>query len=447
MSHSSGAPGRYFIETWGCQMNSHDSEKMAGVLTGLGYEPAGTADAADVILLNTCAIRERAAEKVFSELGRLRALKERRPDVLLGVAGCVAPLEGEALFRRAPWVDLVIGPRSIQRLPALIEAARARGRAIDVAHHPESVLFPWQETIRSGGPTARITIVEGCNKACTFCIVPTTRGREDSRLIEDVLAESRAAVAAGNPEIEFLGQTVNAYKDSGGRGLSDLLLAADRIEGLRRMRFTTSHPIHMTPRLIGSMAECERLARSLHLPVQSGSDRTLAAMARGYTRAGYVERIGRLRAALPGLGLSTDVIVGFPGETEDDFAESLSLLDEVRFDTVYSFLYSPRPGTDAADMADETPFGERADRLARLQERQGAIQLESHRSWLGREADVLVSGPAKSGAGLVTGRTWEGRIVNFPGADTLIGATVRVEIVHAGPYSLGGRPVARAGLS
>ena len=437
---SGAAPsGRYYIETWGCQMNAHDSEKMAGVLTRLGYEPAATAESADVVLLNTCAIRERATEKVFSELGRLRILKERRPDLLLGVAGCVAPLEGEGLFRRAPWVDLVVGPRSIARLPALIEAAHARGRAIDVTHHPESVLFPWQDTIRSGGPTARITIIEGCNKACSFCVVPQTRGREASRVLEDVLEETRRALEGGAREIEFLGQTVNAYKDPQGRGLADLLRAADGQDGLVRMRFTTSHPVHMSTRLIAAMAECERLARSLHLPVQSGSDRVLGAMARGYTRADYVARIGRLRAALPGLGLSTDIIVGFPGETAAEFEETLSLLDEIGFDTVYSFLYSPRPGTDAAEIEDPTPFEEKADRLARLQESQGAIQLASHRSWVGRAADVLVSGPAKSGEGLMTGRTREGRIVNFPAGPSLVGMLVSVEIIHAGPYSLGGR--------
>jgi tRNA-2-methylthio-N6-dimethylallyladenosine synthase len=358
--------------------------------------------------------------------------------MLLAVAGCVGSMEGEAIFRRAPFVDIVLGPRSVDRLGSLIEAARARGRAVDVGHHPESVLFPWETTERAPGAHAYITVVEGCNKACTFCIVPTTRGRETSRRMEDILAEVRHAVSAGAREVEFLGQTVNAYKDPGGRGLAELLLEADKVPGLDRMRFTTSHPLHMSGRLIDAMSACARLVRSLHLPVQSGSDDVLAAMQRGYTAAGYRERIARLRAALPGIGLSTDIIVGFPGETESDFARTLELLDAVGFDTVYSFLYSPRRGTAAAALEDPVAFEEKAERLARLQARQGEIQLERHREWIGRDAEVLVEGPAKTGDGFMTGRTRNGQIVNFPGGGELTGRLARLTIVQASPYSLRG---------
>ena len=432
----------FWIETWGCQMNVHDTEKMSGALEGAGWRRAGSAEEADLVLLNTCAIREKAAEKVFHELGRLRLLKRTRPELLLGVAGCVGSLEGEEIFRRAPHVDLVVGPRGIAGLPELVSAARARRRAIDVAHHPESVLFPWQAIRReAGSPHAYVTIIEGCNKGCTFCVVPATRGPEASRSLESVLEEVRALAGVGVREIEFLGQTVNAYRDPSGRRLSDLLRAVDAIapiDGIARFRFTTSHPVHMTADLLRAMADVPRVIRHLHLPVQSGSDPVLARMKRGYSRAGYLEKIVAARRLMPDLTFSTDIIVGFPGETEEDFAATLSLVEEVGFDALYSFVYSERPGTDAAGMDGTVPFDVQAERLARLQARQGEIQAARLAALVGRQVEVLVDGPARFGDGLLSGRTHQGHIVNFPGAGARPGQIVRLVVERAGAHSLRG---------
>jgi tRNA-2-methylthio-N6-dimethylallyladenosine synthase len=429
---------RYYIETWGCQMNVHDSEKLSGTLSSIGYEPCASPEAADLVLLNTCAIREKAAEKVFSELGRLRKLKRRKPSMLIGLAGCVASLKAESVFKRAPHVDLVMGPRGILNLPIMLEAARARRRAIDVVHHQESILYPWERAKRSGGPRAYVTVVEGCNKACTFCIVPRTRGPEASRTVEHVLREVRALAGGGYKEIEFLGQTVNAYRDPKGRKLSDLLSLADRIEGVRRLRFTTSHPLHMTDDLMGTMGSLAHLVRHLHLPAQSGSDEVLSRMKRGYTLAGYLERVRILRRIMPDLSLSTDIIVGFPGETEGDFEATLGLIEEVGYDMVYSFLYSPRPGTEAAGWDDGVSFEQKAERLSRLQARQEEIQSGRLSAWVGREVEVLVEGPAKTGKGLLMGRSLHGQIVNFPGGIWKVGDLVPVVVEESGSHSLKG---------
>ncbi|PYT07071.1 MAG: tRNA (N6-isopentenyl adenosine(37)-C2)-methylthiotransferase MiaB [Acidobacteria bacterium] len=446
---------RYYIETWGCQMNVHDSEKLAGTLDSLGFTKASREEEADLLLLNTCAVREQAAEKVFSKLGRLGRLKQSRPEILIGVTGCVASMEGEKIFRRAPHVDFVLGPRGLMNLPLLLQAARARRRAIDIVHHQESVLYPWQRIERGEGPPhAYLTVIEGCNKGCTFCIVPRTRGREASRRLEDVIREVRSLAENGYTEVEFLGQTVNAYRDPQGRALSDLLRAADSVEGIRRIRFTTSHPLHMTRGLMRAMAELPRVVRRLHLPVQSGSDAVLARMRRGYTRRGYLDRVRDLRSFVPDISFSTDIIVGFPGETQEDFRKTLELLEEVRFDTVYSFLYSPRPGTPAAECPDDgVSLEEKAERLERLQLRQAEIQIEGNRAWIGREVEVLVEGTAKLGGGCVTGRTIHGQIVNFPSGECRRGDLARVLIEHAAAHSLKGRflhiggPSARLGLA
>ena len=429
----------YWIETWGCQMNVHDSEKISGTLEADGWNRAVSPEKADLILLNTCAIREKAAEKVFHALGRLRSLKAGRPSLLLGVAGCVGSMEGEEIFRRAPHVDLVVGPRGIANLPSLIEAARARRRAIDVAHHPGSVLFPWQSISRQkGAARAYVTVMEGCNKGCTFCVVPSTRGPEASRPIGDVVLEVRALAEQGVREVDFLGQTVNAYKDPAGRRLSDLLRAAHAVDGMARLRFTTSHPVHMTGDLMRAMAELPRVIRHLHLPVQSGSDAVLSRMKRGYSHAGYIEKIVGLRRLMPDLTFSTDFIVGFPGETEEDFQASLTLLEEVGFDTVYSFVYSSRAGTPAAEWEDTVGFDVAAERLARLQQRQNAIQTARLAALVGREVEVLVEGPAKFGQGLMTGRTHHGQIVNFLGNGVVTGDLVRAVVYAAGAHSLKG---------
>lgn len=446
-----GAPkGTYRIETWGCQMNVHDSEKLAGALEAEGFVPAPTSCEADVVLLNTCAIRQKAEEKFFSEAGRLLAGKRRRPGMILGVCGCVAQAEGKALLERAPHVDFVLGPRSapaavadlVRRLRAGDESARG---TVNLELRDDSVRFPFDRIRRDPGSPGKayVTIVEGCNHRCAFCVVPKTRGREVCRPMGDVLAEVRALAARGVLEVEFLGQTVNAYRDEDGRRLGDLLHAAAEIDGLRRIRFTTSHPAQMTDALIDAMAAAlPKVCPYLHLPVQSGSSAVLSAMRRGYDRGGYLGRVARLRERCPGVSLGTDVIVGFPGEGEPEFRETLALLEEVRFDTVYAFAYSPRRGTAAHELADLVPQEVKLDRLARIQARQKEIQVERNRLWLGRTVDVLVEGTSKRRSSEASGRLPENRVVNFEGA-AAPGTIVEVEIVRASAYSLWGRRVPR----
>jgi len=436
------AKGKYYILTWGCQMNVHDSEKLAGSLRAQGYAPAGRASDADVVLLNTCSIREKAAEKVFSELGRLRALKASNPDLVLGVCGCVAQQEGERILERAPFVDLVVGTRATASIPLAVE--RARGGAseplVDTEVRDDSIRFPFDRIRREGAGTrkAYVTVIEGCNHRCTFCIVPTTRGREISREIPEVLDEVSTLAARGFAEVEFLGQTVNAYRDSTGKGLADLLLAAAAVPGIRRIRFTTSHPAQMSDALMDAMAAAAPIvAPYLHLPVQSGASRVLREMKRGYDREGYLRKIDGLRRRRPEISLGTDMIVGFPTESEADFQESLSLLREVEFDTLYSFTYSPRPGTGAGRLEDGVAEREKLDRLARLQEAQMAIQHRRNLAWIGRDAEVLVEGPAKRNPRDWTGRTPEHRVVNFSG-ESAPGRFERVKIVGATANALRG---------
>jgi tRNA-2-methylthio-N6-dimethylallyladenosine synthase len=439
-----GAAGSYYIETWGCQMNVLDAAKLSGALERHGYTRADRADGADVILLNTCSIREKAEEKVYSELGRLRPLKEARPDLVLGVCGCVAQREGEAIFDRAPHVDLVVGTRATASLPLLVDRLRAGDasarRTADVELRDDSIRFPYDRIRRDEGGAARayVTVIEGCNHRCTFCVVPTTRGREVSRDLDDVLDEVRSLAERGFREVEFLGQTVNAYRDRSGRSLGDLLVAAAAVPGIERIRFTTSHPAQMTDRLIERMAEARpKLCPYLHLPVQSGSSRVLAAMKRGYDREGYLARIGAVRSRLPEMCFGTDVIVGFPGETEAEFEETLTLLREVEFDTVYAFTYSARPGTAAVTIAPEIPEAAKFERLARLQAEQHAVQERRARMWVGRDVDVLVEGPSKRDPLLWTGRTPEARLVHFPGTSAP-GRFERVRIEASTAYSLRG---------
>jgi tRNA-2-methylthio-N6-dimethylallyladenosine synthase len=430
----------YHIETWGCQRNVHDSEKLAGLLESQGYRRAAGAEQADVILLNTCSIREKAAEKVFSELGRLSQLKRERPGIRLGVCGCVAQQEGERIFERAPYVDFVIGPRAMGSVPGalLSVASGAQRRTVDTAYRRDSIEFPFEAIRREGACPAKafVTIVEGCNHRCTYCIVPTTRGRETYRDMDDVLAEVAALAARGVLEVEFLGQTVNAYRDAGGRTLADLLHAASRVPGLRRLRFTTSHPSQMTEGLMDAMSACRPVVCDyLHLPVQSGSSTVLRAMRRGYDRAGYLQKVEGLRRRIPDLALGTDLIVGFPGESESDFSETLTLLDDVGFDTVFSYTYSPRPGTASLALGDPVPEGAKRERLGRIQERQEQIQAARNAAWVGRSVEVLVEGPSRRDPSHWSGRTSRNRIVHFTGPG-VPGRFETMRIVRASAYSL-----------
>lgn len=420
-------------------MNVHDSEKLAGSLEAEGYREAPSAADADVVLLNTCSIREKAAEKVFGELGRLRPLKDANPDLKIGVCGCVAQQEGERVRARAPYVDFVVGPRATSAIPKLLRDASPDAPAVDTAYRRDSIDFPHdriRRRIEHG--KAYVTVVEGCNHRCTYCIVPTTRGREVCRPMDGVLDEVRGLAAAGVVEIEFLGQTVNAYRDESGNTLAELLRAASRIDGIRRIRFTTSHPAQMTDRIIGAMADASPVVCPyLHLPVQSGSSSVLRDMRRGYDRERYLDRIARLRDAIPGIALGTDIIVGFPTEGDAEFRDTLSLLDEVRYDTCYSFMYSPRPGTVAEAMDDPIPHEVKLERLQILQERQKGIQASRNRAWAGLELEVLVEGKSRRNASRWTGRTPEYRVVNFTGA-ARPGTLERIRILATSAFSLRG---------
>jgi len=439
---------RYFIETWGCQMNVHDSEKLAGLLIGLGYERAEGPDDSDLVLLNTCSVREKAAAKVFARLGALRRIKQRRPGMLIGVCGCVAQQEGEAVFRRAPYVDLVMGPRTLARLPEILEEAQRDGRSISLARDDEPVAFPSGLAARRTGPRAYVTVMEGCNKTCTYCIVPFTRGREVYRRAEEIVAEAQALAAGGHVEIELLGQNVNAWR-RGQDDLASLLYMIDRIPGVRRQRFTTSHPGHLRPRIMDAMRDLPTVCKHLHLPVQSGSDRMLAAMNRGYTRAKFLGKIDYLRRAVPGMAFSTDVIVGFPGETEIDFQETLALVREVEFDQIYAFSFSPRPGTAACDLAGSLPEGEKKRRLQELFIIQEEIIGRRNAALVGRRFEVLVDGPTRLDAAVFKGRTTCNRIVHLEPcpADVRPGDFLQVRITRAHAHSLSGAVEARAGAA
>ena len=438
--------GRYLIETWGCQMNTHDSEKLAGVLEEMGYRPAHVPGQADVILLNTCSIREKAAEKVFSHLGTLRSLKQENPSLIIGVCGCVAQQEGESIFRRSDLVDFVLGPRAIGSLPSMLERLRReRVRPIDLGRREDSIRFEGSRARRAPGPRAYLTVMEGCNKSCTYCVVPTTRGREVSKPAETVVREAEHLAAAGYREIELLGQNVNAYRDNRVH-LDGLLRMLQRVETICRVRFTTSHPAHLSLDIIRAMRECPTVCDHLHLPVQSGSDSVLERMRRGYTRRRYLDRIEELRAHVPGIALSTDIIVGYPGETREEFEDTLRLLREVEFDQVFSFIYSPRPGTAAQAEADGLPLEGKQARLAELQEIQREIQLRRNRQLIGSRAEILVDGTARQGKCRLKGRTRSNRVVNFSGDHALVGDLVQVQLESAGPNSLEGRLLHGAGL-
>jgi tRNA-2-methylthio-N6-dimethylallyladenosine synthase len=436
-------PLKLYIKTFGCQMNEYDSAKMADVLRAShGMETTADVSQADVILFNTCSIREKAQEKVFHDLGRVKHLKRERPDVLIGVGGCVASQEGSAIVARAPYVDLVFGPQTLHRLPELIEARRSSGSAqVDISF-PEVEKFDNLPPARVAGASAFVSIMEGCSKYCTFCVVPYTRGEEVSRPFDNVLTEIAELAVQGVKEVTLLGQNVNAYRGRMDDGeIADFALLLEYmsdIPGIERIRYTTSHPREFTQRLIDAHAKLPRLVSHVHLPVQSGSDRVLAAMKRGYTTLEYKSIVRRLRCARPDLSLSSDFIVGFPGETAADFDATLELIDEVAFDSSFSFIYSPRPGTPAAELADTTPY---ETKLARLQRLQASLEVHAQSissRMVGTRQRVLVEGPAKRDPRQLAGRTNNNRIVNFSGAPRLTGEFVDVTITAALPHSLRG---------
>ncbi|MFN7966065.1 MAG: tRNA (N6-isopentenyl adenosine(37)-C2)-methylthiotransferase MiaB [Acidobacteriota bacterium] len=435
----------YWIETWGCQMNEHDSEKIAGTLQGLGYSPAESSHDADVVLLNTCAIREKAEDRVYQALGELAPLKKRRPGMIIGVCGCVAQMSGESIRQRAPIVDLVMGPRASIKLPELLARLQDERGIVDTTLYQESILAGTESVRRMPGRVkAFVTIMEGCNKTCTYCIVPTTRGREDSRTLEVVLNEVRRLADEGYREVEFLGQNVNAWRCAETKaGLGDLLRAAARVDGIARIRFTTSHPLHLSDAIIDAMATTPEVCRYMHLPVQSGSDRLLNAMRRGYDRARFMGRVAKLREAMPDIVLSTDVIVGFPGETDEDFDKTIQLVKEVEFENIFSFLYSARPGTVAAMMLDSVSAERKTERLMQLQSLQREIQLRRHAALVGSHHCVLVEGTSRRDESEWAGRTTSNKVVNFAGTGIGVGDLVEVRITAGGPNSLRGEMVVR----
>ena len=436
--------GKLYIKTHGCQMNEYDSAKMADVLGAAhGLELTEDEAEADVILINTCSIREKAQEKVFSQLGRWKELKQNKASVVIGVGGCVASQEGEAIVRRAPHVDLVFGPQTLHRLPEMIEARRSSGKPqVDISF-PEIEKFDRLPEPRAEGPTAFVSIMEGCSKYCSFCIVPYTRGEEISRPFDDVLAEIAQLADQGVREVTLLGQNVNAYRGPmHGGGTADLGLlihALAEIDGIGRIRFTTSHPMEFGDSLIAAYANVPKLANFLHLPVQSGSDRILAAMKRGYTTLEFKQRIRKLRAVRPDICISSDFIVGFPGETDEDFEKTMKLVEDVGFDQSFSFIYSARPGTPAASLADETPADTKQARLQRLQALLNEHGRQINEGMLGSTQRVLVEGPSRRDASELTGRTENMRKVNFAGDLRMAGQFVDVLITEVMSNSLRGR--------
>ncbi len=437
---------KLYIKTFGCQMNEYDSAKMAEVLAhSHGLQLTDTPEQADVLLLNSCSIREKASEKLFSDLGRWRELKEARPGVVIGVGGCVASQEGENILKRAPYVDLVFGPQTLHRLPQMLNARLEQQRAVVDVSFPEIEKFDHLPAPRADGPVALVSVMEGCSKYCTFCVVPYTRGKEVSRPLESVLMEIKQLAAQGVREVTLLGQNVNAYRGSMADGaaadLALLIHYVAAIEGVERIRYTTSHPVEFSDALIAAYAEVPQLVNHLHLPVQSGSDRILRLMNRHYTVLEYKAKIRRVRALRPDISLSSDFIVGFPGETDDDFAATMRLIEEVGFDQSFSFIYSPRPGTPAANLPDPVPMEAKERRLAVLQARINQMATHIAQAMVGTVQRVLVQRPSRKDARMVAGRTENNRVVNFPGDASLIGAFADVRITEALPNSLRGELV------
>lgn len=435
---------KLFIETHGCQMNEYDSARMADLLgTTEDYERTDNPNEADVILLNTCSIREKAQEKVFHQLGRWKRLKQRNPDLVIGVGGCVASQEGPAILKRAPHVDMVFGPQTLHRIPDMIGKVRETHKSVVDVSFPEIEKFDKLPEPSVEGPKAMVSIMEGCSKYCSFCVVPYTRGEEVSRRFEDVMQEVRHLESLGVREVNLLGQNVNAYRGENADGeivdLAELIEHIATLPGIGRIRFTTSHPMEFNDALIDVYARVPKLVSHLHLPVQSGSDRILAAMKRNHTAADYLARYYKLKSVRPDLCMSSDFIIGFPGETESDFNDTMKLIEEVGYDNSFSFVYSARPGTPAADLADDTPDEEKKRRLALLQHRIVQNTQEISRRMVGSVQTILVDGYSKKDPGQLQGRTENNRVVNFRhDDDELIGKFVNISIEEALPNSLRG---------
>lgn len=422
----------FYLETFGCQMNVVDSERIVDLLEGIGYRQVAAADQADLVLLNTCSVRDRAERKVYGHLGRFKPIKDRRPGLIIGVGGCVAQQEGERMLEKVPYLDLVFGTHNVHRLPELVqqvEAGRRRGNATEFLDRETRVnLFP-QRSVRDN-VTRFVTVMQGCDNFCSYCIVPHVRGREISRSSAEILAEIESLVAQGVREVTLLGQNVNSYGLKENEiAFAELLRRVNAIDGLERLRFTTSHPKDMSTTLIDCFGDLDKLCKHIHLPVQSGSDRILAMMNRGYTAADYLAKVERLKQACPELRLTTDIIVGFPRETEEDFQATLDLVEKVRYADAFTFLYSPRTGTAAAELADNQSAVQKQLRFERLVALQNRLSEETWQGDCGKTLPVLVEGESKQGGGQLFGRTTWNRIVNFPGSRELIGRTVRVKIV------------------
>ena len=446
-------PKKVFIKTFGCQMNEYDSDKMADVLNAFeGYEKTTTPEQADVILYNSCSVREKASEKLFSDLGRIRELKAANPALLIGVGGCVASQEGEGIVKRAPYVDLVFGPQTLHRLPQMIQTRRSTGQSqVDISF-PEVEKFDAMPPARVEGVTAFVSIMEGCSKYCSFCVVPYTRGEEISRSFESVMAEIHDLVSKGIKEVTLLGQNVNAYvgemPDGEQADFALLLTAVHAIAGIERIRYTTSHPLEFTQRLIDCYAKLPKLVSQLHLPVQSGSDKVLAAMKRNYTAMEYKSIIRRLRAVRPDISITSDFIIGFPGETDDDFDRTMKLIDDVQFDGSFSFIYSRRPGTPAANLHDDTPYDAKLKRLHCMQKKLDAQMHAVSNAMIGTTQRLLVEGLSRKDDNELMGRTDNNRVVNFPvsgvgdmNACRLVGKFVDVIITSMSHYTLRGEIV------
>ncbi len=445
-------PGKLYIKTFGCQMNEYDTSKMVDVLReSHGMEPTDHPEEASVLLLNTCSVREKAQEKVFSLLGRWRQWKRLNPDLVIGVGGCVASQEGAAITARAPFVDLVFGPQTLHRLPDMLDEFHQCGKPVVDVSFPEIEKFDKLPEPKVAGPTAFVSIMEGCSKYCSFCVVPYTRGEEINRPLDDVVGEILQLVDQGVKEVTLLGQNVNGYRgrmhDGQTADLATLIHYVNAIEEIERIRFTTSHPLEFNDRLVQTYDQVPKLANHLHLPVQSGSDRVLALMKRGYTSLEYKQKMRRLRAVRPDISLSTDIIVGFPGETENDFIATMNLVAEVGFDQSYSFIYSPRPGTPAATLPDDTPIERKSQRLAMLQDRLSVQAKAISENMIGSLQRVLIERPSKKNPRQLAGRTENNRWVNFDGRHELIGRFVDVLITEALPNSLRGRLMLDAGPS
>ncbi len=426
---------RFFVKTFGCQMNVNDSERVAGLLAAEGMERAADASSADFVFINTCAVREKAASKLDHSLHRLRGLKKRNPGMRIGVGGCVAQLEGRAILERAPHVDVLVGTHNVHRVPELLREARPGRAGVDLDRRADTFAVPDAVVAHSSPVRAYVTAVEGCNHVCSFCVVPRTRGPEVNRAPERIVAEVESLVARGYAEVMLLGQTVNAYRHRE-LDFAGLLESVSGVRGLRRLRFTTSHPEHVSARMAEALC-LPKICPYLHLPVQSGSDRVLASMRRGYTRDEYRDKVRLLRERVPELALTSDIIVGYPGETEEDFQQTVSLVEEVGFDGLFVFSYSPRPGTTAMRLEDDVPDSEKSRRLQLLNESQQERQRRRHRALVGTEQQVLVDTVDQGGR--VSGRSPHFRIVHLDGTPDLLGSTVLAEVIGAGPNALLGR--------